>query len=313
MNERSGVAVVGSVHTDLIATAPVMPTLGSSVLGSQFTLAPGGKAGNQATQLARLGVHTWLVSSVGADPLGEMISNQLSASLVDQRYLVRSKGLPTGASTIFAVDGEYASVIVPGAAGALCEADLVAAAPAFQQSRFVITQLELGPDLALAVLSHARAAGAITVLNASPLVGIDIASLGPVLRAADILIVNRHEAEVLLSESGSEGGEAMASAHRLRRLFGSRVVVVTHGAEGAVLVREDAEVLQPAFAVQVVDSIGAGDAFLGALVAAWTNDVDDAHALRSASAAGAIAASAAGAHASLPDQATLSSFLRQRD
>ena len=62
MTGRTGVSVVGSVHTDLIASADSMPMPGSSVLGSRFTLAPGGKAGNQAAQLARLGVTTWLVS-----------------------------------------------------------------------------------------------------------------------------------------------------------------------------------------------------------------------------------------------------------
>jgi ribokinase len=313
VNNRIGVTVVGSVHSDLIATAPVMPSLGSSVLGTQFTLAPGGKAGNQATQIARLGVPTWLVSSVGADPLGDIISEQLAAAHVDRSYLVRSRVSPTGASTIFAVGGEYASIIFPGAAGTLCNADLLAAAPAFQQSKFVLTQLELGAELALAVMGHARHAGAITVLNASPLVGFDIASLRSELESADILIVNRHEADVLLSHSDSAGRRAVDSALRLCELFQIKVVVVTCGADGSVLVRGEAVVQQTAFPVEVVDSIGAGDAFLGALIAAWMGGAGDARALRSASAAGALAASAAGAHASLPDRQALRSFLREWD
>ena len=313
MSDRFGVTVVGSVHSNLIATAPVMPSLGSSVLGTQFTLAPGGKAGNQATQIARLGVHTWLVSSVGADPLGDIISEQLAAAHVDRSYLVRSATLPTGASTIFAVGGEYASIIFPGAAGTLVNADLVAAIPAFQQSKFVLTQLELGAELALDVMTYARQAGAISVLNASPLVGFDIGSLQSVLESADILIVNRHEADVLLSHSSTAGGRAVDSAQRLHRQFKMQVVVVTCGADGSVLVRGDAVVQQPAFPVEVVDSIGAGDAFLGALIAAWMGGAEDEHAVRSASAAGALAASAAGAHASLPDRQALRSFLREQD
>jgi ribokinase len=288
-----------------------MPTLGSSVLGTQFTLAPGGKAGNQATQIALLGIQTWLVSSLGADPLGDVISEQLTASGVDQRYLVRSKESPTGASTIFAIGGEYASIIVPGAAGTLCDADLVAAAPALHQSRFVVTQLELGPELALAVMRHARSAGAVTVLNASPFAGIDAASVGPVLELADILIVNRHEAELLLALPISDD-EAIESARRLSHRFELQVAVITSGARGSVLVRGDVAIHQPAFPIRVVDSIGAGDAFLGALIFAWMSGDDDRTAVRSASAAGALAASGAGAHASIPDRATLSAFLRER-
>jgi sugar/nucleoside kinase (ribokinase family) len=116
---------------------------------------------------------------------------------------------------------------------------------------------------------------------------------------------------VLLPLSDSAGRRAVDSALRLCELFQIQVVVVTCGADGSVLVRGEAVVQQTAFPVDVVDSIGAGDAFLGALIATWMGGAGDARALRSASAAGALAASAAGAHASLPDRMTLSSFLSE--
>ncbi len=94
MNGRSGVIVVGSVHTDLIATADAMPTPGSSVLGTRFTLAPGGKAGNQAAQLARLGVPTVLISRIGTDSLGNVIAAQLAGTGIDLTYLARSDTRP---------------------------------------------------------------------------------------------------------------------------------------------------------------------------------------------------------------------------
>jgi ribokinase len=303
---------VGSVHSDLIAAAPVMPALGSSVLGTQFTLAPGGKAGNQATQIARLGIHTWLVSSVGSDALGAIIVAQLTAAGIDQSYLVRSTESPTGASTIFAVDGEYASIIVPGAAGTLCDADLNAAAPAFQQSKFVVAQLELGLEIARTALGLAWRAGATTVLNASPLAGIDIAETSAVLEQTDILVVNRHEANLLLADRASSDLPIIEFARRLRDQFELQAVIITCGADGSLLARKNDAVEQPAFPISVVDSIGAGDAFLGALIAAWADRAHDREALRSAAAAGALAASSAGAHASLPDRSSLRAFLRDR-
>lgn len=311
MIDRRGVTVVGSLHSDLIASATQMPTLGSSVLGSHFTFAPGGKAGNLATQIARLGVHAWLVSRVGQDPLGDALVEQLAAAGVDGTYLTRSES-STGASTIFAIDGEYASIIVPGAAGTLAEMDLIAATPALQRSGFVATQLELGLDIARAALDRARLAGATTVLNASPLDGIDITALHPVLESTDILVVNRHEASLLLAGHVADEFTDRDSAQQLRERFDVRAVVVTCGADGAFLARDTHTVQQRAFPISVVDSIGAGDAFLGALIAGWIAGVDDEHALRMASAAGALAASSAGAHASLPDRATLDEFLGAR-
>ena len=87
MSERTIVTVVGSVHTDLIASASTMPTPGSSAIGDRFTLAPGGKAGNQAAQLAKLGVPTVLISRIGTDALGNVIARQIAAAGVDVSFV----------------------------------------------------------------------------------------------------------------------------------------------------------------------------------------------------------------------------------
>jgi len=310
MSGRSGVIVVGSVHTDLIASADAMPMPGSSVLGTRFTLAPGGKAGNQAAQLARLGVPTVLVSRIGSDPLGDVIATQLAATGIELAYLARSTHDPTGASTIFAVSGEYSSIIVPGAAAGLTDADLEVADPAFHASRFTLAQLELGPDLAHAALSRARASGSTTVLNASPIHDTDPDVLRQVLDVVDVLVVNRHEAAVLLHAPVADRAEADGAAVRLIEQYLLKAVVITCGSEGAVLARGDVAVEHPAWPIDVVDTVGAGDAFLGALVAAWCGGSDDRAALRFATAAGALAASGSGAFAALPNRREVNAFLQ---
>jgi ribokinase len=312
VTERNGVTVVGSVHTDLIASADAMPAPGSSVLGTRFTLAPGGKAGNQAAQLALLGIPTWLVARIGIDPLGDVIADQLQSAGVDLAWLARTSDTPTGASTVFAVDGEYASIIVPGAAGLLSAADLDAASGAVRRSRYVLTQLELGPNLAIAALSLARSAGATTVLNASPIGGVDPESLTNVLDMTDVLVVNRHEAALIAGMQVPDRAAAVAAARQLVARYGIQTVVVTCGADGAVLARDSTVVEQGAVPVAVVDTVGAGDAFLGALVASWMQGQDDQQALRVAAAAGAVAASGPGAFTSLPDRLAVEALLSDR-
>jgi ribokinase len=312
MTVATGVTVVGSVHMDLIATAAELPTLGMSVIGTSFTQSPGGKAGNQAAQLARLGVSTCLLAHVGEDALGDQIIADLAQTGFDVTLLSRSADLPTGASLVFGIGAEYASIIVPGAATCLRDVDLDRAATAFAHSRFLLAQLELGPEIARASFTRARASGALTVLNASPLSGGGVDSLYRLLRTTDVLVVNRHEAAKLAGQPVPDRSAAMDVAHGLGAQFGNAAVVVTCGSDGAVLARGGDQTVVDAFPVDVVDSVGAGDAFLGGLVAAWVDGCDDASALRYASATGALAASGAGAFRSLPDRSTVDSFLRAR-
>jgi ribokinase len=283
------------------------------VLGTHFTQSPGGKAGNQAVQLARLGVPTWLVANIGLDALGDQISADLGAVGIDLAHLGRSPMAPTGASTVFAVGGEYASIIVPGAAATLSVADLERAAPAFKRSRFVVAQLELGPELAGAAFEIARMRGATTVLNASPLPRYDPDEVDPVLRLTDVLVINRHEASQLAGKRvPPDLPDASAAAGSLGERFDIARVVITCGSDGAVMASEGRHLACEAFPVTVVDSVGAGDAFLGGLLAGWIEGADDRTALRFASAAGAIAASGAGAFTSLPTRSAIEEFLRGR-
>jgi ribokinase len=309
VSERPFVTVVGSVHSDLIASADTMPAPGTSVLGNRFTLAPGGKAGNQAAQLAKLGVPTVLISRIGTDALGNVIAGQLAAAGVNCTYLTRAEDEATGASTVFAVGGEYASIIVPGAAAGLTDDDLAAAEIAFLRSQFVLAQLELGTALVAVVISRAKASGATTVLNASPIQGVNFDDVAAILDLVDVLVVNRHEAAVLVRAPIANRADASLAAVQLNERFALKVVVITCGAEGVILARGNTIVEQAAWPIKVADTVGAGDAFLGALIAAWRRGDDDQAALSYGAAAGALAASGFGAFTSLPDRAEVYDFL----
>src|SRR5262249_17967649 len=142
--DRHAVTVIGSVHMDLIAVADRLPARGESLTGLRFTMHPGGKAGNQAAQVAQQGVPAWIVARLGNDAFGDRLRARLRDKGVDTRFLVTDATAVTGASPLLVGgDGEYASIIVPGASSLLSDADIDAARPAIAESTAVMLQLEI--------------------------------------------------------------------------------------------------------------------------------------------------------------------------
>ena len=109
------VVVLGSVHMDLIATAARLPGRGESVTGGTFAMAPGGKAGNQACQCALAGAETRILTRFGDDAFGRELTSALAARGVDVSLVAVDPEAATGASTVLAGEGDYQSIIAPGA------------------------------------------------------------------------------------------------------------------------------------------------------------------------------------------------------
>lgn len=264
--------VVGSVNLDLVARCAELPRAGETLTAASFALVPGGKGANQALAAARMGGHVRMVGKVGDDSYAVLALAELRAGGVDLTGVTSRPG-PTGIAMIVVDDhGENQIVVVPGANGDLGASDVdVPAGDA------VLVQLEI-PDAAL-VAAAERATG-LFALNAAP-----ARPLPDVVRQrADLVIVNRLEAEAL--------GPVRPDA----------LVAVTFGAEGALLRRGDGTELARATPppVVAVDGTGAGDSFCGALIVSLLEGRSPADALRRACAAGALAASRAGAQPSLP-------------
>ncbi|MCX2970951.1 MULTISPECIES: ribokinase [Streptomyces] len=299
------VLVVGSANADLVTGVERHPAPGETVLGSDLAVHPGGKGANQAVAAARLGAATGLLARVGDDAHGRLLTASLREAGVATGWLLTSRTAPTGVALI-AVDAGGANTIVvsPGANARLTPADVAAAGEALAAASVVSLQLEVALETVSAAAAAAAAAGTRVVLNASP-----PAALPPeVLAACDPLVVNEHEARLLLAgESGAggeRGGDPAGWADGLRRL-GPRSVVVTLGAGGALAASAEGTAHVPAPAVVAVDSTGAGDAFTGAL--AWRLARGDtlADAVRLAVRVGALTVTRAGAQPSFPTAADL--------
>ncbi len=298
----SAVVTVGSVHMDLIATVDRIPVAGESRVGRSFIATPGGKAANQAAQAARCGVPSFIVARAGTDQFGDVIDAELSSAGIDTTYLTRDAAVPTGASTVLVGDdGEYASVIVLGSASRLSSRDFERAVPAWADADVLLLQLELPLETSLAAARAAKCHGARVILNAAPVSAIPGLKIVALLDETDIVVLNMVELGMLTDSEIGVPNSARAATMLLNRERGLIWVVVTLGKAGAIAVSREQSLVAPALEVSVVDTIGAGDAFMGAFAARLASGAGVADALLYGTAAGSLATTRAGA---LSGQAT---------
>ncbi|MEU1179343.1 ribokinase [Streptomyces sp. NPDC005820] len=287
--------VVGSANADLVIGVERRPGAGETVLGSDLAVHPGGKGANQAVAAARLGARTALLARVGDDAYGRLLLDSQRAAGVDTAGVLVG-GAPTGVALI-TVDpsGDNSIVVSPGANGLLTPEDAAAAAGLLRTSRVVSAQLEIPLETVVAVAAS-LAPDARFVLNPSP-----PRPLPAVLLAAcDPLIVNEHEARVILGAAydAASGPEDWA---RILLAKGPRSVVVTLGAEGALVAsaRDGVERVPPV-KVDAVDTTGAGDSFTAALACKLGAGASLAEAAAYAARVGAVAVTRRGAQESFP-------------
>jgi ribokinase len=304
------VVVAGSVHIDLIASASRMPGPGDSVSGTSFVTAPGGKAANQACQIARCGLDVALIGKIGNDQHGAFLRSRLEEAGIGTRFLTTDPVHPTGTSTVLAASGEYVSIIVPGAAAQLTIAEIDTVCASLDNPLALVVQLELPISTVSDAARSAATRGMLVVLNASPVPDNPETIPAALWDSTDLLIANHAEAKRLLGVRHGKRRPAEI-ARDLATASGVGIVVMTLGAEGAVAVDNGSIIEQAAFSASVVDSIGAGDAFLGTLVAGIIEGQTIAEAMRRAAAAGAIAVQGRGALDSIPAASQIDAFLER--
>ncbi len=286
--------VVGSYNRDLSFAMDRLPAAGETVLGAQLAEGAGGKGSNQAFQAALAGASTAIVAAVGADAAGREAIDRWRAAGIDATAVVRKAGAATGSAAILVErGGENRIVVASGANARLSAADIRRAAGTVAGAAVVVGQLEIPLAATKAAFALARKAGAATILNTAPADG---RLPGDLLRLVDILVANEIEARALTGLSGRAEPEALAPALARRA---RRAAIVTAGAAGVWLSTADgAHMHMPAFRTKVVDTTGAGDAFVGAFAARLAGGASLAQAVRWGAAAGSLACRRRGAASS---------------
>ncbi len=286
--------VVGSVNTDIVLAVPRFAMPGETLLATGVSVIGGGKGANQAVAAARLGAHVTLIAAIGGDPFSDLRYNELEQEGIDLRFLIRVPGLGGLALIECTTEGENRIVVAAGANAAL---DVARVRGAMQKLELcsddvVLTQLEIPLPAVEAALCLAGESGARRLLNATPWK--DEAT--ELLQWCDVLIVNALEARQAAGVGGVEPIELVAT-QLVERV---PVVVVTLGAEGALLLTERKRLRCRAPRVPVVDTTAAGDAFTAALAVSLLEGECWEEALRRAVWAGALTVGRAGAQPSLP-------------
>ncbi|XVQ08411.1 ribokinase [Spirillospora sp. CA-255316] len=291
MSERHDVVVVGSVNADLVIGVERRPAPGETVLGSDLATYPGGKGANQAVAAARLGGRVGILGRIGDDGHGALLREALAAAGVDLAHLLVTEG-PSGVALITVDTGGDNSIIVsPGANARLTPADVERAAAMLTGAAVVSFQLETPIETVEAAARTAAGAGARVVLNLSPPAPLP----GDLPALCDPLVVNEHEAAFLL---GHRGEPATMAGELLGR--GPRSVLITLGADGALVADPSGVTAVPSPKVDVVDTTGAGDAFTAALCLRLARGDALADAARYAARVGAAAVRKPGAQSSYP-------------
>ena len=284
----AAVVVVGSVNADLVVSVRDLPRPGETVTGGTFARHGGGKGANQAVAAARLGARVVFAGAVGTDDLGDEALRRLEDEGVGVAATVRLRDAATGVAVIVVDErGENQIAVASGANAALTGA-MVEAALELTGSGVVLLGHEVPEDAVLAGARAADAAGWTAILNPAP--------ARPLPDGLDgvLLTPNAEEARALTGEDEPE-----AAARALAARTGAPVLV-TLGAQGALLLDGGSAERLPAPAVEVVDTTGAGDTVNGALAAELAAGRPLPEAVRFALAAAALSTRAAGARAGMP-------------
>lgn len=278
------VVVVGSCNLDLVSTTSHLPSPGETLRAVDYAEHAGGKGLNQAIACARMGARTAFIGCVGNDSAGTMLRELLNSEGIDTSQLI-TVDAPTGRAFITVdASGENTIVIVAGA-----NAQVGNTAITVPESKVLLAQLEI--PLPVIAQVFAQAQGAIRVLNPAPATPLS----HELLSLCDIAVPNE-------TESAALGGA--------RFLLGAGVttVITTLGEHGAEVSNATATTLIAPYTVDAIDTVGAGDAFTGALCAEIARGTDIHRASKIASIAGALATTVRGAVPSLPTQAAVMSL-----
>jgi len=295
------IAVIGSLNRDLTVRTSRHPQPGETVLGTRHYWDGGGKGANQAVAAARLGSRVGMIGRVGHDDHGAALINDLASEGIDTTGIGVSEETLTGLAVITVDDDTENTIVVsPGANMSLGTDHIAAHQVLLAEAKVTLAQLEVPLET---VVAAAEAAGGLVCLNPAPARPLP----DELLHRVDVLVPNRSELAFLTGIPLSQTiGEVERAVSRLRF---SGAVVVTLGADGALVIDGDTVAHVEAPHVEAVDPTGAGDAFCGALAHSLSQGQTLLEAASWAVVAGAVSATRHGAQTSMPTPTDMEALL----
>jgi ribokinase len=313
MDQPASLFVLGSFVVACSAKVPHLPRPGESLRAEAFTAEPGGKGLNLALGAHRLGERVDGIFSIGTDLFAQPAHSAFAQAGLSPSML-RQVEAQTGSGIGFTDShGENCLAVYPGANLLLSARDIRSIEKAVREADLVLAQFEIGDEPILEAFAVAQGAGVRTLLNPSPFRLVD----QRMLEHTSVLVLNRVEAAQFAESSGFGDQGTLESLNDMATTLleqGPELIVVTLGSEGAVAYQRGARPLhQPAFQVNVVDTLGAGDAFTVGLAVGLLQGRPLPDCLRQAAACGALVCMEVGVFDALPNVEQLDFFLAAQE
>ena len=311
------ILVIGSLNADLVVRAPRFPLPGETISGDDLQVIPGGKGANQAVAAARLGANVSMLGRVGRDSFGDFLLDNLKHNNIDTSLIQRDDASTGTAIIVVDENGQNSIVLSAGANGQVTPADVASSSPSiasFSTFDLLLLQLEIPTLTVLRAAQRAKENNVRVILNPAPAKEIP----AELISLADFIIPNETELSLLTNQPVNDIASAESAAGKLLER-GAQNVIVTLGGRGALIVESRqgntyTSKHVEAFAVNVVDTTAAGDAFiggfasvLGSFTSSHSQGVVDA--VRYACACGALATTKFGAQPSLPTREDVEKFI----
>ena len=299
------VVVLGGINMDLVATVHRFPALGETVVGSSFTTYPGGKGANQAVGAARMGAAVRMIGRVGGDGFGQQLRQGLGQEGIDVSGIAVDSSSTSGIAVIHIDASAQNQIVQVKGANENCGVqELEQVVRALVGASVLMLQLEVPVDVSLRAAEAAVSRGCRVILDPAPAGELPAG----MYRQCDYITPNESESEALVGFPVTDVDSARRAAEVLIGR-GAGCAVIKMGAGGAFYLTGRRSAHVPAFAVEAVETVAAGDAFNGALAVALAEGRDMAEAIRWASAAGALAVTRAGAQDAMPWRSDVKALL----
>ena len=309
MAKRPRIVVVGSANVDLITYTDQFPKPGETIFGQRFDLGFGGKGANQAVAAKLCGAEVFMIARVGSDLFGPATIQNFQALGIDALHVRQVQGVSSGVAPIF-VDsaGQNRILVVKGANDALKPADVAAAADVLKNADCIVLQFEIPLETVYYTVQFARRNKIRCLLNPAPAQSIDMMAIAGV----DYFVPNEMEAETITGSPVRNLDDAKRCAEKFLDC-GVRRVIVTLGANGALLAGEQAMEHVPAFQVKTIDSTGAGDAFIGSFATFLGEGLPEREAVRRANLYAGLSTTSGGTQKSFYDSSRFAAELAERN
>lgn len=281
------VVVVGSINVDMVFTSNVRPKAGETVLGSTFSIIPGGKGANQAVAAGKLQAESCIIGCVGEDSNGEFSVKNLQRMNVDTNCIEIIKDVPTGVANIVVAEHDNSIIVIAGANYEVTRKTIDKFKDVILSADIVLLQLEIPLDTVEYTAELCSKNKVKVLLNPAPAVELPSSLINNV----SYITPNEHELNIILGKQNDTDETLKKYPNKLIVTMGSKGVKYYDGSDMKIV---------PSYDVEVVDTTGAGDTFCGSLAAALVRGDSLEESIKFANKAASISITKLGAQSGMP-------------